>query len=134
MSELVSMGFSAEVARHALMRYNNDNERALDWLLNVGEAAAAAAAAAAGGGGGAASGGSAASAAFNAAPHELYRGTTTQGGSAAPASSLASTATPSHTQRDDDDGDWMARLQVTPTPPHPPLSFCILRYQTKTTV
>lgn len=43
-SDLTSMGFSVEVARHALMRYGNNSERALDWLLNVGEEAAAAAA------------------------------------------------------------------------------------------
>jgi hypothetical protein len=45
------MGFSADVARHALMRYANNNERALDWLLNVGEEAAAAAAGVSFGGG-----------------------------------------------------------------------------------
>ncbi len=43
-SDLTSMGFSVDVARHALMRYGNNSERALDWLLNVGEEAAAAAA------------------------------------------------------------------------------------------
>ena len=53
-SGLVSMGFPAHVARHALMRYANDSERALDWLCNVGQEAAAAAAAAAGIGGGSA--------------------------------------------------------------------------------
>ena len=47
-ADIVCMGFSADIARHALMRYGGDSERALDWLLNVGEEAAAAAAGVAG--------------------------------------------------------------------------------------
>lgn len=125
LSELTSMGFSADIARHALMRYANNCERALDWLLNVGEEAAAAAAGVSFGGGGAAA---AAPCMQSICPifhrsavvigPNIFKGTpggaaaAFSGGAAASGGRAAvATSTAIDTLQHDAD-DWMARLQV----------------------
>jgi hypothetical protein len=129
----MSMGFSAEVARHALLRYANCSERALDWLLNVGEEAAATAA-------GVSFPGAAAalqhfgrnSSVFRFFPlpppaypaprstlivahllHSCRSADTTRGGSAACGGGTAAvtSATVIHAMHEES-SDWMARLQV----------------------